>query len=195
MGPVSEKPGHLVLYMATLTATSHNAVLQALGGRGQIQEGGLDRLHAQADHSPQCDHPGPIERSRSLLYRLNRHGYSMRPTGAGSAISKERWEQMRWMRAEASRCRRSRGDRIGLQAMRAMGVFGDRVIAIAILDRPLHHAVTFNIRGNSYRLKEKVSASLLRTEEAEALTRVGEVSTRPVRVQWAGDPLHVLLSF
>jgi len=31
-------------------------------------------------------------------------------------------------------------------------VFGNRVIATAILDRLLHHAVTLNIRGNSYRL-------------------------------------------
>jgi len=30
-------------------------------------------------------------------------------------------------------------------------VFGDRVIATAILDRILHHAITVNIRGNSYR--------------------------------------------
>ena len=35
-------------------------------------------------------------------------------------------------------------------------VFGDRVIATAILDRILHHAITVNIRGNSYRLKEKL---------------------------------------
>jgi DNA replication protein DnaC len=35
-------------------------------------------------------------------------------------------------------------------------VFGDRVIATAILDRLLHHAVTLNIRGNSYRLREKL---------------------------------------
>ena len=47
-------------------------------------------------------------------------------------------------------------------------VFGDRVIATAILDRLLHHAVTLNIRGNSYRLKEKLEAGLVRTEEAEA---------------------------
>lgn len=38
----------------------------------------------------------------------------------------------------------------------------------AILDRLLHHAVTLNIRGNSYRLKEKLKAGLVRTEEAEA---------------------------
>jgi len=46
-------------------------------------------------------------------------------------------------------------------------VFGDRVIATAILDRVLHHAVTLNIRGNSYRLKDKLKAGLIRTEEPE----------------------------
>jgi DNA replication protein DnaC len=45
-------------------------------------------------------------------------------------------------------------------------VFGDRVIATAILDRLLHHATTLNIRGNSYRLKEKLKAGLVRAEEA-----------------------------
>lgn len=44
-------------------------------------------------------------------------------------------------------------------------VFGDRVIATAILDRVLHHAITLNIRGNSYRLKEKLKAGLIRAEE------------------------------
>ena len=44
-------------------------------------------------------------------------------------------------------------------------VFGDRVIATAILDRVLHHAVTLNIRGNSYRLKDKLKAGLVRAEE------------------------------
>jgi len=47
-------------------------------------------------------------------------------------------------------------------------VFGDRVIATAILDRVLHHAVTINIRGNSYRLKEKLKAGLIRSEENAA---------------------------
>ena len=44
-------------------------------------------------------------------------------------------------------------------------VFGDRVIATAILDRVLHHAITINIRGNSYRLKDKLKAGLVRPEE------------------------------
>ena len=33
---------------------------------------------------------------------------------------------------------------------------GDEVLASAILDRLLHHSYTFNIRGNSYRLKDKL---------------------------------------
>jgi DNA replication protein DnaC len=41
-------------------------------------------------------------------------------------------------------------------------VFGDRVIATAILDRLLHHAITVNIRGNSYRLKDKLKAGLVK---------------------------------
>jgi DNA replication protein DnaC len=55
------------------------------------------------------------------------------------------------------------------QSFAAWGdVFGDRVIATAILDRLLHHAVTLNIRGSSYRLKEKLKAGLVRSEEAQA---------------------------
>jgi DNA replication protein DnaC len=45
-------------------------------------------------------------------------------------------------------------------------VFGDPVIASAILDRLLHHATTINIKGESYRLKEKRRAGLLRTAQA-----------------------------
>jgi DNA replication protein DnaC len=45
-------------------------------------------------------------------------------------------------------------------------VFGDRIIATAILDRILHHAITINIRGNSYRLKDKLKAGLVRPAEA-----------------------------
>jgi DNA replication protein DnaC len=49
-------------------------------------------------------------------------------------------------------------------------VFGDRVLATAILDRVLHHAITINIRGHSYRLKEKLKAGLVRLEETAATT-------------------------
>lgn len=44
-------------------------------------------------------------------------------------------------------------------------VFGDRVIATAVLDRVLHHAITMNIRSNSYRLKDKLKAGLVRPAE------------------------------
>lgn len=37
---------------------------------------------------------------------------------------------------------------------------GDRVVASAILDRLLHHSVVFNIKGDSYRLREKRDAVL-----------------------------------
>lgn len=46
-------------------------------------------------------------------------------------------------------------------------IFGDPVIATAILDRLLHHSTTINIKGNSYRLKEKVKAGLIRDPEME----------------------------
>lgn len=40
-------------------------------------------------------------------------------------------------------------------------IFNDQVIATAILDRLLHHSTTINIKGESYRLKEKKKAGLL----------------------------------
>lgn len=40
-------------------------------------------------------------------------------------------------------------------------VFGDSIIATAILDRLLHHSVVINIKGESYRLKEKLKAGLV----------------------------------
>ena len=41
------------------------------------------------------------------------------------------------------------------------GVFGDPVVATAILDRLLHHANVITIRGDSYRLREKRRSGLL----------------------------------
>lgn len=46
-------------------------------------------------------------------------------------------------------------------------VFGDPVIATAILDRLLHHSHLVNIRGDSYRLKEKRRAGLYATPPAQ----------------------------
>jgi len=51
-------------------------------------------------------------------------------------------------------------------------VFGDSVLAAAILDRLLHHSTTINIRGDSYRLREKRRAGLLepRTQSPDERT-------------------------
>lgn len=39
-------------------------------------------------------------------------------------------------------------------------VFGDNVIAAALLDRLLHHAVVIEIEGNSYRLRARGSVTV-----------------------------------
>jgi DNA replication protein DnaC len=38
---------------------------------------------------------------------------------------------------------------------KSFAVSNDQVLATAILDRLLHHATTVNIKGDSYRLREK----------------------------------------
>ena len=43
-------------------------------------------------------------------------------------------------------------------------VFGDQVVATAILDRMLHHSHVLTIRGESYRLREKRRSGLLRPQ-------------------------------
>lgn len=47
------------------------------------------------------------------------------------------------------------------------GIFGDPIIATAILDRLLHHSTTINIRGESYRLKDRRRAGLVLSREEE----------------------------
>lgn len=66
-------------------------------------------------------------------------------------------------------------------------VFGDEVLATAILDRLLHHSHTFMITGESYRLREKRKSGLIRSrltdtgpEKApgEPEVRTGKVSEK-----------------
>ena len=47
-------------------------------------------------------------------------------------------------------------------------VFGDAMLAAAILDRVLHHSITVNIKGESYRLKEKRKAGLLKATDLQS---------------------------
>lgn len=61
-------------------------------------------------------------------------------------------------------------------------IFGDPIIATAILDRLLHHSTTINIRGESYRLKERRRAGLLPPSEragGEATFSGGTASVPP----------------
>src|SRR5690349_1023349 len=46
-------------------------------------------------------------------------------------------------------------------------IFGDPIIATAILDRLLHHSTTINIRGESYRLKDRRRAGLIPMPEPQ----------------------------
>jgi len=53
-------------------------------------------------------------------------------------------------------------------------VFGDQVVAAAILDRLLHHSHVVTIRGDSYRLREKRRSGLFRPQAgASSLAGVG----------------------
>jgi len=54
---------------------------------------------------------------------------------------------------------------------------GDPVLATAILDRLLHHATVLNIRGESYRLRERTKQRLpggLRPQAPTAMAKGGE---------------------
>jgi DNA replication protein DnaC len=51
---------------------------------------------------------------------------------------------------------------------RVGAVFGDPVVATAILDRLLHHSHVVTIRGDSYRLREKRRSGLLKATTSAA---------------------------
>jgi DNA replication protein DnaC len=55
-------------------------------------------------------------------------------------------------------------------------IFNDQVLATAILDRLLHHSTTINIKGESWRLKEKRKAGMLSpdTEPKEVTSEATE---------------------
>ena len=74
-------------------------------------------------------------------------------------------------------------------------IFGDPIIATAILDRQLQHSTTINIRGENYRLKDRRKAGLFPREEEE--TRAApfpssEMSQSGPRRQGSAAPLRAL---
>ena len=68
-----------------------------------------------------------------------------------------------------------------LTGNRAVGewgdVFGDAVLATAILDRVLHHSQVMTIRGQSYRLREKRKAGLLQAPPIDLNSTAGGVNS------------------
>ena len=50
------------------------------------------------------------------------------------------------------------------------GVFGNPIMATAILDRLLHHRVVIKIKGESYRLREKQKAGLLKKPDPSLMS-------------------------
>ena len=46
-------------------------------------------------------------------------------------------------------------------------VFGDNMLAAAILDRVLHHSITLTIKGESFRLREKRKAGLIKANDLQ----------------------------
>jgi DNA replication protein DnaC len=67
-------------------------------------------------------------------------------------------------------------------------VFNDHVLATAILDRLLHHSTTLNIKGESYRLKEKRRAGLLGRAPSEAERRKEETTEEPIATMSGHEP-------
>ena len=62
-------------------------------------------------------------------------------------------------------------------------IFGDAVVATALLDRLLHHAVVIPIEGNSYRLREHANLlpEHLRNRSALQSSPAPEIKRRPGR--------------
>ena len=58
-------------------------------------------------------------------------------------------------------------------------VFGDPVVATAILDRLLHHSHVITIRGDSYRLKEKRRSGLVQKTAMLATPPTAGVASMP----------------
>lgn len=59
-------------------------------------------------------------------------------------------------------------------------VFNDHILATAILDRLLHHATTLNIKGESYRLKEKRKAGLFGRTRKETTKQEEPIAEKEV---------------
>ena len=58
------------------------------------------------------------------------------------------------------------GRTVGIASRRRISRAGDPVLTAAMLDRLLHHSTVVSIQGESYRLKDKRRAGLLKVPAA-----------------------------
>lgn len=63
-------------------------------------------------------------------------------------------------------------------------IFEDTIIATAILDRLLHHSNVINIKGESFRLKEKQRAGLLRKNFESSAQTGGDIRYNHFQRGW-----------
>ena len=74
-------------------------------------------------------------------------------------------------------------------------LFGDRVIATAILDRLPHHSHALTIRGDSYRLRAKRKSGLIKAPNAGDDPPVGSAppsSPSPAETAFNQDPFPIV---
>lgn len=60
-------------------------------------------------------------------------------------------------------------------------VFGDQVVAAAMLDRLLHHSHVVTIRGDNYRLREKRRSGLFRPQAGGPSSSGSSVKPPPAK--------------
>jgi hypothetical protein len=76
-------------------------------------------------------------------------------------------------------------------------VFGDPVVATALLDWLLHHAIVVQIEGASYRLREhadllsrnSLANQRIRTDVDVQISHLGALSEAPLSISDAAKPL------
>ncbi|TMI73810.1 MAG: hypothetical protein E6H05_08955 [Bacillati bacterium ANGP1] len=73
-------------------------------------------------------------------------------------------------------------------------IFGDPIIATAILDRLLHHSTTLNIRGESYQLKERKKARAAARGSRAAQARQSRSGLPGGENRLLGDPRRGVFS-
>ena len=117
------------LFLANSKLEECNRIIQELQEKLNIRAAKLFSPKTETETSMQIDEAGylPIHRDdASLLFQLIARRYEKKSTVVTTNVSLSKWGDM----------------------------FGDAMVANAILDRLLHHSKVFVIKGKSYRTKD-----------------------------------------